>query len=147
MSSMTAEELPAMAGPSQAGSDGARETNRHESVFEAVFLKYYDRVVGLLFRLLGDRARAEELAGKTILVSPATPVPAPRVVLRWKDDQQEPVTQHIHAGYAMKLTFGRIADNKIYGRIYIALPDEHRSFAAGNFEAEISRPTEPLAGR
>src|SRR5690242_17927222 len=64
---MTAEELPAMAGPSQAGSDGARETNRHESVFEAVFLKYYDRVVGLLFRLLGDRARAEELAGDVFL--------------------------------------------------------------------------------
>ncbi|HTL18038.1 MAG TPA: hypothetical protein VL793_12435 [Patescibacteria group bacterium] len=101
--------------------------------------------LGLTVSLAGRRA--EELAGKTILVSPATPVPAPRVVLRWKDDQQEPVTQHIHAGYAMKLTFGRIADNKIYGRIYIALPDEQRSFAGGNFEAEISRPTEPLAGR
>jgi hypothetical protein len=89
---------------------------------------------------------AQELSGKTILVTPSTPVPAPRVVLRWKDDHQEPVTQHVHAGYAMKLLFGRIADNKIYGRIYIALPDEQKSFAAGNFVAEIGRTAEPLAG-
>jgi hypothetical protein len=89
---------------------------------------------------------AQDLSGKTILVNPSTPVPAPRVVLRWKDEQQEPVTQHIHAGYAMKLLFGRIAESKIYGRIYIALPDEQKSFAAGNFEAEITRAAEPMAG-
>ena len=91
--------------------------------------------------------RPEELAGKVIVVSPVTPVPAPRVILRWKDDQQEPVTQHIHAGYAMKLLFGPIVDNRLHGRIYIALPDEHKSFAAGNFEAEIGRPSQPLAGK
>ena len=95
---------------------------------------------------LGGR-RPEELTGKTIIVNPTTPTPAPRVVLRWRDDQLEPVTQHIHAGYAMKLTFGKIADKRIYGRIYIALPDDQKSFAAGNFEAEITRPAEPLAGK
>jgi hypothetical protein len=95
---------------------------------------------------LGGR-KAEELSGKTILVNPVTATPAPRVVLRWKDDQREPVTEHVHAGYAMKLMFGRITDNRIYGRIYIALPDEQKSFAAGNFEAEISRPAPPLAGQ
>jgi len=30
--------------------------------FEAVFLKHYARIVGVLYRLLGDRTRAEELA-------------------------------------------------------------------------------------
>jgi hypothetical protein len=100
--------------------------------------------LGITVSLSGRNA--QELSGKTVFVNPSTPVPAPRVVLRWKDDQQEPVTQHIHAGYAMKLLFGRIAENKIYGRIYIALPDEQKSFAAGNFEAEISRAAEPLAG-
>jgi hypothetical protein len=95
---------------------------------------------------LGGRP-PEELTGKTILVNPTTPVPAPRVVLRWKDDHQEPVTEHIHSGYAMKLMFGRITDGRIYGRVYIALPDEQKSFAAGNFEAEISKPAQPLAGK
>ena len=33
-----------------------------ESVFEVLFLQYYGRIVALLFRLLGDRGRAEELA-------------------------------------------------------------------------------------
>jgi hypothetical protein len=91
--------------------------------------------------------RAEELSGKAILVSPNVPVSAPRVVLRWKDDLQEPVTQHFHSGYAMKLMFGRIADGKIYGRIYIALPDEQKSFAAGNFEAEVTSPIDPIVGK
>jgi len=91
--------------------------------------------------------RAEELSGKAILVSPSAPASAPRVVLRWKDDRLEPVTQHFHSGYAMKLMFGRIADGKIYGRIYIALPDDQKSFAAGNFEAEVTRPNDPIVGK
>lgn len=89
----------------------------------------------------------EQLTGKAIVVSPGAPGPAPRVVLRWKDDQAEPVTQHFHGGYAMRLLFGRVENGHIYGRIYIALPDEQKSFAAGNFEAEINKPVPPLAGR
>jgi hypothetical protein len=95
---------------------------------------------------LGGR-RPEELAGKAIVVSPTIPIPAPRVVLRWKDDLQEPVTEHIHAGYAMKIIFGPIADSRISGRIFIALPDEQKSFAGGSFDAEIVRPSQPLAGK
>jgi hypothetical protein len=91
--------------------------------------------------------RAEELSGKTVMISPSSPGSAPRVVLRWKDDQQEPVTQHFHSGYAMKLMFGRVADGKIFGRIFIALPDEQKSFAAGNFEAEVTRPIDPIVGK
>lgn len=33
-----------------------------EAGFEAIFLKHYARTVGVLYRLLGDRTRAEELA-------------------------------------------------------------------------------------
>ena len=91
--------------------------------------------------------RPEELAGKAFLVGPSAPVPSPRVVLRWKDDFQEPVTQHVHSGYAMKLMFGRIAEGRIYGRIYLAVPDDQKSFVAGNFEAEITRPPEPIVGK
>jgi hypothetical protein len=89
----------------------------------------------------------EQVSGKAVVVTPTNPVPAPRVVLRWKDNQQEPVTEHIHAGYAMKVVFGPVANGRIRGRIFIALPDEQKSFAAGNFDAEISGPNQPLAGK
>lgn len=95
---------------------------------------------------LGVR-QPELLTGKAVFVTPTNPVPAPRVSLRWKDDQQEPVTQHIHSGYAMKIVFGNITDGKIHGRIFIAVPDEQKSFAAGNFAAEIIKPVQPLAGQ
>lgn len=91
--------------------------------------------------------QAQQLAGKAVVVTPTNPVPAPRVVLRWKDDQQQPVTEHIRAGYAMKVIFGPASSGRIQGRIYIALPDEEKSFAAGNFDAEISGPNQPLAGK
>lgn len=89
----------------------------------------------------------EDLTGKAVVVTPNGTIPAPRVVIRWKDEQQEPVTEHIHGGYAMKLTFGSVQNGRIHGRIFIALPDAKKSFAAGNFEAEIIRPTPPLAGK
>jgi hypothetical protein len=95
---------------------------------------------------LGPRQPAE-FAGKQILVNPATPTPGARVVLRWKGEQQDPITEHIHAGYAMNLIFAPVADGRVRGKIYVALPDEEKSFAAGNFEAEIVGAAQPLAGR
>ncbi len=38
-----------------------------EPAFEAVFLEYYPRVFAVLYRMLGDRARAEELASDTFV--------------------------------------------------------------------------------
>jgi hypothetical protein len=95
---------------------------------------------------LGVR-QPEELSNKLIVVTTNKPGPGPRVVLRWKDEQQEPVTQRIHAGYAMKVIFGQAVGDRIHGRIYIAVPDELKSFAAGNFDAEIVKPAQPLAGK
>ena len=91
--------------------------------------------------------QAQQLVGKSVVVTPTNPVPAPRVVLRWKDDQQQPVTEHIRSGYAMKVIFGSASSGRIQGRIYIALPDDARTIAAGNFDAEISGPNQPLAGK
>lgn len=39
-------------------------TTWSESAFRDVFLEHYGRVVGVLFRLVGDRSRAEELASE-----------------------------------------------------------------------------------
>ncbi len=56
-----------MTGAEQAGDEAATALTRREAVFEAAFLKYYSRMVGILFRLLGDRSRAEELASDVFL--------------------------------------------------------------------------------
>jgi hypothetical protein len=64
-------------------------------------------------------------------------------VLRWKDDQKQPVTAHIDSAYALKVVFGQPAEGHMPGRIYIALPDDSRSFAAGTFEAVIRKPVPP----
>jgi len=61
----TSEGIHSMAGsedvkardPSLAG-----ESPWTDSVFEQVFLQHYPRIVAVLFRLMGDRHRAEELA-------------------------------------------------------------------------------------
>jgi RNA polymerase sigma-70 factor (ECF subfamily) len=38
-----------------------------DSAFEAVFVEYYGRLVAILYRMVGDRARAEELASDAFL--------------------------------------------------------------------------------
>ena len=46
-------------------------------------------------------------------------------------------------GYAMKFEFGGITNNVIPGKIFLCLPDEHKSWVAGTFNAEIRRPFPP----
>ena len=84
----------------------------------------------------------EDLAGKFISIPADRPPPLPRVVLRWKDEQQEPATQTINAGYAMKLAFGQPVNGRMPGKIYLCLPDDAKSFVAGVFDAQIRR-TQP----
>ena len=38
-----------------------------EASFEAIFLRHYDRIYGVLFRLLGNRSDAEDVAQKVFL--------------------------------------------------------------------------------
>jgi hypothetical protein len=87
--------------------------------------------------------QAEDLSGKTIVVRPDRRPPLPEIVIRWKDEQSQPLTEHIASGYALKLVFGQAADGKMPGRIFIALPDETKTFAAGTFEAVIRKPVPP----
>jgi RNA polymerase sigma-70 factor, ECF subfamily len=55
-----AEELGSVAGAER--TTLAVESKWAESAFEELFLQHYGRIVAVLFRLLGDRDRAEELA-------------------------------------------------------------------------------------
>jgi hypothetical protein len=84
--------------------------------------------------------QGEDLAGKTVEITPDQAMPAPRVVLRWKDEQQEAQRQNVNRGYALKLIFGQPANGRMPGKIYVCLPDPAKSFVAGTFDAEIRRP-------
>jgi hypothetical protein len=84
--------------------------------------------------------QGEELSGKTVEITPERVPPLPRVILRWKDDQDKPVTRNFQQGYAMRIVFGEAANGRMPGQIYLALPDENRSFVAGSFDAEIRKP-------
>jgi hypothetical protein len=87
--------------------------------------------------------RSEELSGVTVVIAPNRPPPVPRVTLRWKEERQQAVQEVINNNYAMKLSFGRVTNGHLSGRIYIALPDGPKSFAAGTFEAEIRQGRSP----
>ncbi len=53
----------------------ASEPKWAESAFEELFLQYYNRIVAVLFRLLGNRGRAEELANDVFLKLYRYPLP------------------------------------------------------------------------
>lgn len=90
--------------------------------------------------------QGEDLAGQTINVDTAW-TNAPKVTLRWKDEQQQPVTRNYREGYALKIQFGAAANGRLPGRIYLCLPDGEKSFVAGAFVAEIRKPPPPKPPR
>jgi hypothetical protein len=90
--------------------------------------------LGLALHLFARRG--EELSDKTVEIPPER-ARAPRVVLRWKDAQQQPLTETFSNGYLLKVAFGHATNSHIPGRIYICLPDGDQSFVAGTFDAEI----------
>ena len=63
----------------------------------------------------------------------------PQVAKRWKVNPKfAPLQKSFANGYAMKLEFGKIEEEEVSGKIFIALPDPEQSFAAGNFRADTS---------
>lgn len=93
--------------------------------------------VGVSVHLFAERT--EDLAGRTVIIE-ATRTNPPRTILRWKNEQGEPVTQDQRRGYAMKVEFGQVTNHHLPGKIYIAFSDEPKSYAAGTFNAEIRKP-------
>jgi hypothetical protein len=97
--------------------------------------------LGLSVQLFAQQA--EELSGKSVEISPDRAPPVPKVTLRWKDASAKPANRTIPSGYALKVSFGQAANGRIPGKIYVCLPDDVKSFVAGNFEAEIRKPNPP----
>src|SRR3989440_10006936 len=54
------------------------QTAWSEAAFETLFLQHYARVVAVLFRVIGDRARAEELADDVFWKIYRQPLPSGR---------------------------------------------------------------------
>ncbi|MGO8929567.1 MAG: hypothetical protein ACLQU3_22095 [Limisphaerales bacterium] len=86
--------------------------------------------------------QGEELNGKTVKIDAAR-THAPAVVLRWKEAEQQPATETITDGYALRLVFGEATNGRMPGKIYICLPDAAKSVVAGTFDAEIRKPSPP----
>jgi hypothetical protein len=94
--------------------------------------------VGVSVHLFAERT--EDLAGRTVTIEASRTNP-PRTILRWKNEQGEPVNKDQRRGYALKVEFGQVTNNHLPGRIFIAFSDQPRSYAAGTFNAEIRKPS------
>ena len=79
----------------------------------------------------------ESLSGKTIDVTPQARV-APRVWKKWKVEGKTALQQKVYSkGYAMKLKFGEVSEDKVPGTLYLCLPDEEQSVVVGSFIASV----------
>ncbi len=83
------------------------------------------------------------LGGQAVSITSNT-TNAPRVRLRWREDQQKNnKTKDFHAGYALQIEFGQPAGNRLPGKMYLCTPDDEKSYVAGTFNAEIRQPRPP----
>jgi hypothetical protein len=82
--------------------------------------------------------RSQDLAGRTVSIT-SDFTNAPLVRLRWKDDEQQPVTKDFKEGYVLRVEFGQLAGKRLPGKFYLAVPDAVKSYVAGTFNAEIRK--------
>jgi DNA-directed RNA polymerase subunit RPC12/RpoP len=94
---------------------------------------------GLTINFIG--ATVESLAGQNINVT-TNADKAARLTLRWREGGQT-MRDAFDNGYAMRLEFGALANNRLPGKIYLCMPDETKSYVAGTFNVEIRRPRPP----
>jgi len=80
----------------------------------------------------------EALSGHTINVT-TNVAKAARVTVRWQDDSGAQ-KENYEAGYALRLEFGQLANNRLPGKIYLCLPDEEKSYLLGTFNADARKP-------
>jgi predicted RNA-binding Zn-ribbon protein involved in translation (DUF1610 family) len=83
-------------------------------------------------------AQPEALAGKTINVTTNASTAA-HVVLHWRNDA-ESGKDNFNSGYAMRLEFGALTNNRLPGKIYLCTPDEEKSYLLGTFNADARKP-------
>jgi hypothetical protein len=92
---------------------------------------------GVLISFAG--AQAESLSGQSLNVT-TNADKAAKVSLRWKDDAGTVQKANFDNGYAMRLEFGPLANNRLPGKIYLCLPDDEKSYLMGSFNADARKP-------
>jgi hypothetical protein len=83
-------------------------------------------------------AQAEALSGQAIHVTTNADTAA-RITLRWKNDADSG-RDNFTNGYAMRLEFGALANNRLPGKIYLCTPDVEKSYLMGTFNADARKP-------
>ena len=84
-------------------------------------------------------AQAESLSGQTINVTADTDKAA-KISLRWKDANGAVQKVNFDSGYALRLEFGTLANNRLPGKIYLCTPDAEKSYLMGSFNADARKP-------
>ncbi len=95
---------------------------------------------GLAVQLFAKQG--EDLAGQSINIE-ASRTNSPKVILRWKDEEEKSVTKNIREGYALRLEFGQATNARMPAKIYLCTPDDAKSYVAGTFIAEIRKAPPP----
>jgi len=98
------------------------QPNEHEAELEAAFSEHYTRVYGVLYRLLGDRAQAEDLAVETF----------------WRLWERAPQRRENLGGWLY-----RVAMRLCYNALRAARRRERYELQAGREALELNTPPEP----
>lgn len=85
-----------------------------------------------------EGAQPASLAGKTINVS-TNAEKAARVTLRWPENGPA-AKASFDSGYALRLEFGKLANHRLPGKIYLCTPDAEKSYLLGSFTANVAKP-------
>jgi hypothetical protein len=81
--------------------------------------------------------RPERLADKSFEVPHDRTGPRPKVLLEVRHVGEAPTTRTIEQNYALRMEFEEIIEARLPGRIYLAIPDEEKSYINGEFDAQI----------
>jgi hypothetical protein len=126
--------------------DGARI----DPISGSLVLRFYQGVVATperaVFVYLKPKI-GETLAGHEWLVG-ADMKTGPQIVKMWKalPTAAQMANKTFSTGYAMDLKLEKIAAGKLYGKIFLALPDTEQSVISGTFQADTKLPDTPAAG-
>lgn len=134
LAEVTIPETPA------AGRVHGRDFSSQRATLQGGKLDLRSGGMGLTIQLFAKQG--EDLAGQSINIE-ASRTNSPKVILRWKDDQEKSETKNIRSGYALRLEFGQVANARMPAKIYLCTPDDAKSYVAGTFTAEIRKPAPP----
>jgi hypothetical protein len=84
-------------------------------------------------------AQPEEMSDRTINITTNVDKAA-KITFRYKDDSGTVQKPNFDNGYALRLEFGTLANNRLPGKIYLCTPDDEKSYLMGSFNADARKP-------